>query len=168
MIIVLGYLLAGLAAAAALCMLLTPHVHYAALALVGVVLSLAGLYFLQGTSFVAVAQMLVYSGGVVVLLLFSLGLLPPAVPTTGANVYSQVIPLLAVGLLTGTMGYATCPPLPAVPTTTPTAPPPAAHPVAYLGSLLLGPYAWAFEWTGVILLVALVGAVYTIGRQRPQ
>jgi NADH:ubiquinone oxidoreductase subunit 6 (subunit J) len=34
-----------------------------------------------------------------------------------------------------------------------------------LGLQLLGPYILAFEWVGINLLIALVGAVYTMREQ---
>ena len=164
MFVALTCLFTGLAATAALYMLLTPHVHYAALGLVGVVLSTASLYLLQNAAFVAIAQVLLYGGGVVVVLLFSLGLWQPAAQPTPASPSSWRMHLLAAGILTGSIGYGAQHILQALPATTPT-PDATTHPVAQLGNLLLGPYVWAFEWTGLVLLLALVGAVYTIGSQ---
>lgn len=155
--------LAGLVGAAALFLLLTPHVRYAALGLLGVLLGMAALYFLQGAAFVAVAQVLVYGSGVLVLLLFSALLLPldtPPTPQRARWLLGSAVAVLLGGCLGPLVHWAgqTLHPqgqAPALPTDA----------VAALGLQLLGPYALAFEWTGLSLLVALVGAVYLMQSQ---
>jgi NADH:ubiquinone oxidoreductase subunit 6 (subunit J) len=94
-------LLAGLAAAAALLILFTPHVLYAALGLLCVLLSMAAIYFLQGASFVAVAHIMVYGSGVLVLVLFSTLMLP--LSTQKTTIYPNWILLALVGGVLG--GY---------------------------------------------------------------
>ena len=61
--------LASLVVASALLIVLTPHVFYAVLGLLCTLLGMAAIYFLQGASFVAVAHIIVYGGGVLVLFL---------------------------------------------------------------------------------------------------
>ncbi len=152
----MSIILSSLVAAAALYALLTPHVHYAALGLVGVILGMAGLYFLQGAALVAVAQVVVYVGGVLVLLLFSLWLVRPSVVPRRSPSRQMLVPtLVLLGCVLGSSAYGVSHALPdAVP-----APDLRMPPIVHLAYLLLGPYAWAFEWTGFVLLVALVGAV---------
>jgi NADH:ubiquinone oxidoreductase subunit 6 (subunit J) len=48
------------------------HVFYAALLVITVLLSIAGLYILMFAEFVAVAQIIVYAGGVLVLIIFGI------------------------------------------------------------------------------------------------
>ena len=56
--------------ASALVVLLTKNVLYAAFSLLGTFLGVSALYVLAGADFLAVAQILVYVGGVLVLLIF--------------------------------------------------------------------------------------------------
>ena len=155
-------LIAGFIAAAALFILWTPHAHYAALGLLFVLLGVAVIYFLQGAAFIAVAHMIVYAGSVLLLLLFSTGILAPQVGPQSARSFRGFKYLLAS---LGIVGIAwwwgqwiaqllpkTLSPTPHVTNTS----------IQQLGLQLLGPYAFAFEWTGFVLLVALVGAICLI------
>ena len=152
-------LLAGLVVAAALLILLTPHVLYAALGFLCVLLGMAAIYFLQGVAFVAVAHVLVYGGGVLVLVLFSALLLPLSTKKTTA----QHPKWLLGGLIAGLVGVCLWPLVRfAIQTLQQKG---NVHPlqedaVTGLGLQLLGPYALAFEWIGLNLLIALVGVVY--------
>lgn len=157
---VLYFFLAGLVVAASILILLTPHVLYAALGLLGVLLGMSAIYFLQGAAFIAVAQILVYGGGVLVLLLFSSLLLPLATrPTPICRRWTFVGPVvLLLGVFlwplvleAGQFLHAQAPVVIV-----------SDDIVVMLGFQLVGPYALAFEWTGVILLVALIGALYLL------
>jgi NADH-quinone oxidoreductase subunit J len=160
--VLLYVLFAGLVVAAALLVLCTPHVLYAALGLLLVLLSMAAIYFLQGASFVAVAHIMVYGSGVLVLVLFSTLMLP--LRTKRADMHpNRVFTVLVAGLLGGCLwplvgcavrtlqqqGVATL----------------QENVVTGLGLQLLGPYSLAFEWVGMNLLIALVGAVYIMRQQ---
>ncbi len=159
-IMLLYLFLAGLVGAAGVLILLTPHVLYAALGLLGVLLGMAAIYFLQGAAFVAVAQVLVYGGGVLVLLLFSTLMLPlDSPPPLQRNRW--ILSGIVLVLLESCLGSLVCEAgqglhsqalVSALPTDV----------VAMLGLQLVGPYALVFEWTGLNLLVALVGAVYLL------
>lgn len=156
----LFFFFAGLVVAAGILVLLTPHVLYAVLGLLGVLLGMAVIYFLQGAAFLAVAQVLVYSSGVLVLLLFSSLLLP--LDTHPVSIHRRWILSSAVVVLLGFIlgplvleagqqlhAQASIADLP-------------TDVVVMLGLQLVGPYALAFEWTGLILLIALVGALYLL------
>lgn len=62
--------LATICIVGALVMLLAKDVLYAALGLLVVLLGVAGLFFLVGAEFLAVSQIMVYAGGIIVLILF--------------------------------------------------------------------------------------------------
>lgn len=66
------YLAAIVCVAGALGAVLMPNVVHAALCLVATLLGVAGVYLLLLTEFIALVQVLVYGGGVVILLLFGL------------------------------------------------------------------------------------------------
>jgi len=156
-------LLAGLVMAAALLILLTPHILYAALGLLCALLGMAAIYFLQGAAFVAVAHIIVYGGGVLVLVLLSALLLP-----LGSKTTTQRPRRILGSLVAGLLGVCLWPLVRfAVHTLQQQS---TVHPlqedmVTRLGLQLLGPYALAFEWVGLNLLIALVGAVYIMREQ---
>jgi NADH:ubiquinone oxidoreductase subunit 6 (subunit J) len=60
------------AAASALLLMFTRNVFYGALLLITTLLSVAGLYVLSFAEFVAVTQIMVYAGGVLVLIIFGI------------------------------------------------------------------------------------------------
>jgi len=66
------WLIAAMMIAGALGTVLLSHIVHAALSLVATMLGVAGLYLLLGSEFLALAQVLLYGGGVVILLLFGL------------------------------------------------------------------------------------------------
>ncbi len=150
------YFFIGLTAISGLGVLLIRNVFKAALSLLVCLLGLAALYVLSFAEFVAVAQILVYAGGVVVLILFGVMLTTKisgkALAAGYGNVASGV--LLMIGLL-----WLLTPLLQdlphATPATTPTA---VVSDIESIGTLLMTWYALPFEVTGIILLLALVGA----------
>ena len=141
---------------AALLILLTPYVLYAVLGLLCVLLGMAAIYFLQGAAFVAVAHVIVYGSGLLVLALFSALLLPLNTKTTTPRwlLWGLIASLSGGGLwplvhfsMQHLQQQGAVSPL-------------QGDTVTGLGLQLLGPYALAFEWIGLNLLIALVGAAY--------
>jgi NADH:ubiquinone oxidoreductase subunit 6 (subunit J) len=156
-------LLAGLVVAAASLILLTPHVLYAALGLLCVLLGMAAIYFLQGAAFVAVAHVIVYGGGALVLVLFSTLLLP-----LGTKPIAQRPRWILGGLVVGLLGKCLWPLVQFAVHTLPL-----KGNVSYLqedavtglGLQLLGPYLLTFEWVSISLLTVLVGVAYIMRQQ---
>ena len=66
------WMIATVIVGGALGTVLLSHLVHAALALVATMLGVAGMYLLLGSEFLALAQVLLYGGGVVILLLFGL------------------------------------------------------------------------------------------------
>ena len=99
-------------------------------------------------------------GGWVVLLLFSIMLLP-SVSSATPHLPKKFLYLWVVGILSGIIWipsyYAWHDVLPGQ-----GVPMEARDAVADVGLQLLGPYAFAFEWTAFSLLISLVGAVYIV------
>ncbi len=161
--IILYYLLTCLVAIAALFILLTPHMHDAALGLIAVILGMAMLYFLQGAAFIAVIQVVVYVGGVLLLLLSAL-LLPLSTSNPSYTFrWAYLMPIL--GLMSYLVWHWVHFTVQRLPQELP-GKNPNVHLITSIGLQLLGPYAWAFEWTGFVLLIALVGAVYITSSQQ--
>jgi NADH-quinone oxidoreductase subunit J len=135
---------------------------YAAIALLVHSLSLAALYGILSAALVAVGQLIIYSGAIVVLFLFVVTLLPAGgreLGPTGSRVAAACVAgggllvALAAALVSGAL------------------PPTAASPdlgVAAVGHALFGTLLVAFELTAPLLLVAIVAAVVIWRRHEPR
>ncbi len=151
--------LALIAIGAALGMLFSRNVVYAVLFLVLVMLTLAVLYLMLGAPFLALAQVTVYAGAIMVLFLFAVMILGPQKLTETGGPIGWQRPL-AFGLTAlflaeviyafaakvGGLGALNC------------ANAGFGSPAA-IGQLLFNRYLLPFEVTSVLLLVAAVGAV---------
>lgn len=158
-----------LALAAVVCgggVLLSRHPLNGAINLIGVMLALAGLYALLGSPFLGVIQVLTYAGAIMMLVVFVIMVLNRArdheVPS--ADWYGLLVLPLPLALAAGVVR---------VLARTPMAPSPEAvrgEPEAIAAAMFdLAPIAggwWLlFEVTGVLLLVAAVGAVLLAKRE---
>jgi NADH-quinone oxidoreductase subunit J len=128
-----------------------------AIYLIITMLCLAGFYVLLGGAFVAVIQVLIYAGAVMVLILFvimMLSLREESLPREGSTpvwVIAGVIGLFLVIKLGGLFRLAARTDLPALPEEFGT--------LQSVGAKLFGAYVLPFELTSVLLLIAIVGAV---------
>jgi NADH-quinone oxidoreductase subunit J len=161
------WVLGPLAAVAAVMMVLTRKAVHSALFLAGVMLSLAGLYAVQDAPFLAAAQVIVYTGAVLMLFLFVLMLV--GVDSSDSLVETlrgQRVAALAMGaafvvLLTGGVYRATSD-LEGVGLAE-------AQPdgnVQALGRLLFTKYVFAFEVTAALLITAALGAMVLAHKDR--
>jgi NADH:ubiquinone oxidoreductase subunit 6 (subunit J) len=132
-----------------------PNILYAAIALTMSLLSVAGLYAALGADFIAAAQLIIYVGGIIVVILFAIMMSENIYRTRFLdNARRYLAPLLFGTLLfvvlvklIGNAGIQT-----------------AEHPVRVpmsdgIGKALIGPYALPFEYTALFLLLGLIGAV---------
>jgi NADH-quinone oxidoreductase subunit J len=144
---------------------------YSVLSLVGAFFGLSGLYVLLEAPFVAVVQIIIYAGAIMVLFLFVVMLLN--VPREGSSEWDRSHPLyrpmavrigsalaLAMALelgwaLSRTTGL----------TTIVGEGRPAVSSVAELGRILFTQYMFQFEVTSILIIVAMVGAV-VLARKR--
>jgi NADH-quinone oxidoreductase subunit J len=162
---VVFFALAGLSIAAAVLAATARKIVHAAFGLMATFFGVGGLYAMLGADFVALAQIVVYVGGIMVLLVFGI-LLTSRVrgtlglekePRSGFAVFAGALLFLGLLLaLNGTDFHAVKDPGPAEPTT------------AAIGRALLDPeqYLVPFELASVLLLAALVGAAYLARRRR--
>jgi NADH-quinone oxidoreductase subunit J len=115
----------------------------------------AGLFLLLHAEFLAGAQVLLYAGGVVTIVVFAIMLTERLVGETirqmnrGIGV-GVVVALAVFGGIAAVVGRAPLGPAAAGPGPT----------TAALGTRLLGDWVLAFEVLGVLLVAALLGAVY--------
>ncbi len=152
---VIFYLVAAVTVVFAAIVAFSRNIVHSAFSLVGTFGGVAGIYVLLGADFVAAVQVLIYVGGIVVLILFavmlthriaeveitnrSVGKLP-ALITAGILIFILVQAIQETRWVKAKeIGY--------LPTT------------AQIGDLFLQDYLLPFELASVVLLVALIGAV---------
>lgn len=150
-------------ASAAVAMSLRNLIH-SALLLVANWLGVAAFYLWAGAEFVAFAQVLIYVGAVSMIVLFAMLLTRRARADAAGGADSggrTVAALLASGAVAGTLAFA------ALQTHLPAAASPAPPAtVRDLGASLMGPHAAALVIVGMILTVALLGAVILAATER--
>lgn len=150
-----SYFLEGLAAVAVLGILFSKNVLHAALLLLVFLLCLAGIYVTLHAEVLAVTQILVYAGGIVVLILFGI-MLTERITQRPLEVETRNLAgaLAACGSLLAILIYA-------LQNTT-------LHVLAYndpvnnvraIGTQLMSDFVLPLEIAGVLLLITLVGAV---------
>ena len=162
------YLFGALAIAASLLVVVQRNPLHSVLLLIASFGALSGLYVLLDAPFVAVIQIIVYAGAIMVLFLFVVMLLnapsedreelrlrtlvAPGVRTFGALLALALLVELAWALTKhgGESGAF---------------PGAAVTSVAAIGRLLFGAYAFPFEVTSILILVAMVGAVVLARRE---
>lgn len=161
--IALFFILSTVCVGGVLGALLFRNQAYTALFLVLALTSLAGLYGLLGAPFIAVVQVIIYAGAIMVLFIFVIMMIrfPQGIAAEKKKWTLGVAILLGLALgleillsLAGALGT----PLP------PSAPDGFGGPAA-VGRLLLTDGLYAFELTSVLLLAALVGAL-VLARKR--
>jgi len=154
---ILFYIVATITILAALNMVLQRTPVYSALSLIVVLCSLAVVYLLLGAEFMAVLQVIIYAGAIMVLFVFVIMLLNAGheVPSHRSRMAkwlgAPLIGALLVEMLVAIWDQ--FPPSAA-------APPPHLNgsPTA-IGYLLFGSYVLPFEVTSILILVAILGAV---------
>lgn len=158
---VLFWMLAAASFAGAATVVFGRDVTRLALGLGTFLLSVAGWFLYFNQTFLAMAQVFVYVGGVLVLVLFAIMLVHRAeggdprlesrheidVATVAVSVFAVM-----VAALWGVTGKLTLAPSPA--------------PVRAISAALLGEYLPHFEAAGLLLLAALVAAVVIMGGER--
>jgi NADH-quinone oxidoreductase subunit J len=135
---------------------------YSAFALLFTFFGVAGLYVLLGADFLAATQLLVYVGGILVLLLFGVMLTHKLYDLDLRSEVTQFLPglIIAAGLfaiITVTAlrtQWNLGPGRPAAPTT------------REIGQLFLSQYLLPFEAASILLLVALMGAAMIVRRKK--
>ena len=148
-----------MAAASAAAVILVRNVFYGALLLIVCLLSLAGLYVLAFAEFIAVTQILVYAGGILVVILFGIML------TTRISGKSLVVEHMYQfsGILAGVSLFAILIYLYSREASFVEAAIPQKYSatVSRIGIELMSEFMLPFEIAGILLLVALIGAAVT-------
>ena len=156
------YALATITVGSAAVVVLARSIIYSAFALLFTLVGVAGLYLMLGADFLAATQLLIYVGGILVLLLFGVMLTHKLYDLDLRSEVTQFLPgaIIAIGLFAvlaftawrtdwaGGGGRA-----------------PAAT-TREIGQLFMGRYLLPFEAASILLLVALMGAAMIVRRKR--
>ena len=167
-IVTIAYLILAVAAVAgSVLVVLTRDTVHSAMALVGVMLSLAGLFLLMHQEFIAAIQVIVYAGAIMVLFLFVIMLLNMRERETlpwylrGVRFWGGLA-ALSFFFLVGVGAYVFWPGANAGFQGAES-----RFSVAEIARVLLGDYLLLFELTSVLLLAAIIGAV-VMARRLPE
>ncbi|MEE8104002.1 MAG: NADH-quinone oxidoreductase subunit J [Planctomycetota bacterium] len=151
---------AAMAVTGGLMAVLLPRIVHAVFSLMLSFIGVAGLYAVQGADFLAIVQLVVYVGGVLVLMAFGILLTGRTAESLAQHEarhrpYGVIAALLIFAALMTTIAksqFNTGTVMAGDPTT------------LDIGALLIGDYIIAFEFASVLLLLALVGAAYLVRR----
>ncbi len=159
------FLLAALAVAGAVSLILARHPIRSALSLIVVMVALAGLYLLLGAEFVAMVQIIVYAGAIMVLFVLVIMLLnageeertnlsrlagPPGLLLAGALAAFLVTAAARSGQFIAAGGSEA---------------PSGAVSTRALSGLLFREFVFPFELTSFLILVAILGALVLAQRE---
>ena len=168
------YVFAAVAVVSTLLVIAQPNPIYSVLLLITSFMALAGLYVLLDAPFVAVTQIIVYAGAIMVLFLFVVMLLNVAQEETvseaeaasaGASsgaarwfgaLLATAMALELIWALNRSRGIGTAASVAGVTRQ--------SWSVADIGRTLFTDYAFAFEATSVLILVAMIGSITLAGR----
>jgi NADH:ubiquinone oxidoreductase subunit 6 (subunit J) len=145
------------AALSAVAILFVKNIFYGALLLIVCLLSLAGIYVISNAEFIAVTQILIYAGGVLVLIIFGVMLTtrisgkPLVVKSHNwfAGTLVGLSFLIVLIILFSDSGFYT---------NNPVAVEQRYTSINKIGILLMTDYMLPFEVAGILLLIALIGA----------
>ena len=164
----LFYLFAAVAVVASMLVIAQRNPIYSVLLLIASFGALSGLYVLLDAPFAAVIQIIVYAGAIMVLFLFVVMLLNA--PHEDTEYDERVHPLLRPGPMRFGAALAGVLLVELIWALTKGAesgafPSAAVSSVAAIGELLFTDYAFPFEVTSILILVAMVGAVVLARRE---
>jgi NADH-quinone oxidoreductase subunit J len=164
MMMILFFALAAIAVAGAVSLILQKEPIHSALSLIIVMVALAGLYLLLGAEFISAVQIIVYAGAIMVLFVFVIMLLNAGNEerTNFSRMAAYVGLPLAVVLAAGmawwaSTGSQSLPTLSGEVTQT--------HALAMM---LFQEYAFPFELTSILVLIAILGALTLAKRESGQ
>lgn len=151
---IIFYLFAAITVISAFFVVTTRNIVHSAFYLLFTFFGVAGIYVLLGADFVAVVQLIVYVGGILILLIFGVMLTNKITNVQIKTGTMQMLPAaIGVGLFAGLLlSTLTNTSWKVIPTVVP------ASNAGTIGTILLQEYVIVFELLGIILLIALLGA----------
>ncbi len=156
------YLFAALTVVSAFMVISSDNIVRSAFYLLATFFGVSGLYVLLGADFIAVTQIMVYIGGILILLLFGVMLTSNITHVEIKKGMKNIVPaIIGIGVLLGALismmlNTKWKNELTEIPQTT-----------SYeLGKLLITDYVLIFELLGILLLIALIGAASMARREQ--
>ncbi len=159
---IIFYLFAIITIVSAFFVVTTRNVIYSAFFLLFTFFGVAGIYTLLGADFLAIVQIMVYVGGILILLIFGVMLTNKI---TNVDIRTGTVHLLPAAIGIGIFMGAVV----SIMVWTPWKNEPAQIPnttTKVLGGLLLTDYVLIFELLGILLLIALIGAASIARREK--
>jgi NADH-quinone oxidoreductase subunit J len=167
------YLFAGICVASAFMVIAARNPVHSVLFLILAFVNAAGLFVLLGAEFLAMILVVVYVGAVAVLFLFVVMMLDvdfaslrqgalqylPVGALVGAILFAELVLVLGGWTIRPEVSQAIATPLPTTGNTTNT---------AALGQILYTRYIYFFQAAGLVLLVAMIGAIVLTLHHRPR
>lgn len=156
------YLFAAVTLGSAFLVVTAKNIVHSAFYLLFTFFGVAGIYVMLGADFIAVVQLLVYVGGILILMLFGVMLTNKITNVDIRTGTSHIIPaVIGVGILWGALTA-----IIAFKTKWQQNPAEDIKPTAVgLGNLLITDYVLIFELLGILLLIALIGAASIARRE---
>ncbi len=152
---VIFYAVAALTIGSAAIVAFSRNIVYSTFALLGAFMGVVGVYVMLAADFVAMVQLLVYVGGILVLTIFAVMLTQGISDVTVSNRVVGAAPAIVTIVLVGVVMIVAIFRTPWHTATVPT-----AAPTTYgIGNAFLGDYVLPFEVASLVLLAALVGAI---------
>lgn len=151
---ILFYIFALLTIASAVFLVSTRNIMYSAVALFVTLFNVACLYILLRADFIAITQIMVYVGGILILLLFGIMMTHKItsvdIKTNNLNVIPSIIFTVGITAIIIMIMLTT--------NWRKTAPMNNESTVSEIGRLLLSSYLLPFEVASIVLLIALIGS----------
>ena len=163
-VLLIFFVLAGLAVLGALNLVLQKHPIHSALSLIVVMVCLAGLYLLMGAEFVAAVQIIVYGGAIMVLFIFVIMLLNAG--EEERTDFSKIAKFAGLPLalaLTASIAAGVAKSGASVPGSGQQVIPKATEQIS---SMLFKEFVYPFELTSFLILVAIMGALVLAQREK--
>ena len=160
--LIVFFVLAALAVLGAVTLIAARHPIHSALALIVVMVALAGLYLLQGAEFVAAVQIIVYAGAIMVLFVFVIMLLNAGEEERTS--LSRIAGIAGIPLALALSGFLAAAVLRSSHAAAAQAPVTAAS-TRGLSLLLFREFVFPFELTSFLILVAILGALVLAQRE---
>jgi len=151
---IIFYLFAAVTLLSAFFVVTNRNIVHSAFYLLFTFFGVAGIYVMLGADFVAIVQLIVYVGGILILLLFGVMLTNKITNVEIKTDSINALPAsIVLGLFAGALGAAV------LNTNWKVVESPAPEATtAALGNLLINEYALIFELLGIVLLIAMIGA----------
>jgi NADH-quinone oxidoreductase subunit J len=165
LVTIIFYIFAAVIVISAAVVVFSKNIMYSAFALLFTFFGVAAIYVLLNADFLALTQILIYIGGILVLIIFGVML---TTKLTGVDIKTGITGKFQVGLtalLTGILAIVLSIMYSRVQWNVKAAKP-LEDTITPIGKMLLTDYLLAFEAASVVLLIAIIGAVMIARRHK--